>query len=333
MQAHGNICNFVFLTVYIVSSLIFFTLIQSVGTRHVSWLVVCALVFLSTGVVHALLIICVRLHRKLHDAKKQVASAEKALIAQRKRLKLQLKERTAQLNQLQIEEMRQMYRFAELGQLGVTLLHDLANHLAALTLEIEGIQSKQRSKDIDRAREIIRYLENIVENTRERLHATPQNRPFNIVKEVDDVVNFLRFKAARADAALNWQPPAKIWTYTGDATRLCQVIAIIISNAIDAYSYTKGDSTPKTRQVAITIQRTEKHMRITISDWGKGIPKSARKLLFKPFHSTKKSGLGLGLFIAKQTIETHFSGSITLGPATDHTEFTIELPLGGVGNN
>jgi hypothetical protein len=59
-----------------------------------------------------------------------------------------------------------MYRFAELGQLGVTLLHDLANHLTALILEVEGIKNKQQTTDISHAREIISYLEGIVDETR-----------------------------------------------------------------------------------------------------------------------------------------------------------------------
>ena len=70
-----------------------------------------------------------------------------------------------------------------------------------------------------------------------------------------------------------------------------------------------------------------KYIAIRISDWGKGIPESRRKKLFTVHHSTKKSGLGLGLYIAKQIVEMQFLGTIVLRPVSDHTEFIVKLPL------
>lgn len=68
-------------------------------------------------------------------------------------------------------------------------------------------------------------------------------------------------------------------------------------------------------------------MIIRISDWGRGIAKSKRKQLFKPHHSSKKTGLGLGLYIAKQIAEMQFGGTIALSPRTDQTEFIVKLRL------
>jgi signal transduction histidine kinase len=227
--------------------------------------------------------------------------------------------------------MQQMYRFAELGQLGVTLLHDLANHLTALTLEIEGLQSKRNSNSnaIARAREITGYLEEIVDTTRARLQGATQKQTFNIIRKTTEVVNFLGYKAAKARVTIDWQPPARSWKYTGDPTCFSQVIAIIISNAIDAY----GNTTPEQRsrgiinRVEVSMRRDATHIIIAISDWGKGIPKAQRKDLFKPFNSSKKTGLGIGLFIARQTVVVNFGGTISLNPTSHNTEFIIRLPL------
>ncbi len=268
-------------------------------------------------------------NREIEQSFAQAKQAEEALLQQKATLKLQVKQRTAELRQAQLKEMQQMYRFAELGQLGVTLLHDLANHLTALTLEIEDLKSKAHSKAVTRAQEIIRYLEGVVHSTRERLHGGTQTQTFTLARKIDEVVAFLQAKAAKAQVTIIWEAPATIWKYQGDPDSLSQVIAIIMNNAIDAYGPepTAPRSARKARQVIITLQRNDKQIIIKIGDWGKGIAKNQRKYLFRPFHGTKRAGLGIGLFIAKQTIETQFGGAIILNARSDHTEFIIRLPL------
>lgn len=115
-----------------------------------------------------------------------------------------------------------------------------------------------------------------------------------------------------------------MWKYLGDPASLSQVIAITINNAIDAYS---GMSVPvKEQRVRVILRRSGKYIVVEVADWGKGISKRAQKHLFKPTSSTKKAGLGLGLYIAKQIINMQFSGSIAVNPRSDYTEFTIKLP-------
>jgi signal transduction histidine kinase len=266
-------------------------------------------------------------NREIERALRQAREAEAALQEQKATLKLQVKERTAELRRVQLGEMQHMYRFAKLGQMGVTLLHDLANHLTALTLEIDSLQGKKHAKAIAPAMQIIQYLDNVVANARERLHGDVQERTFDIIQKTSEALAYLHYKAEDAKVTIDWQPPAQSWQYKGDPAGLSQIIALIVSNAIDAYEAPKEDSDPNERKVAIAMQRTDTHIIIHVSDWGKGIVQNRRKQLFKPFHSTKKTGLGLGLFIARQAIEAQFSGTIVLSPRTDYTEFIIKLPL------
>jgi signal transduction histidine kinase len=263
-------------------------------------------------------------NREMERSLWRAKQAEIALSGQKATLKQKVEERTAQLRQVQLEEMQQMYRFAELGQLGVTLLHDLANHITTLTLDIEGLQNKQNSSAIAHVRETTGYLEEIVNSTRDRLHGATQSQTFDLVRKINDIVNFLSYKAAKAGVTIDWQPPVYSWKYTGDPPCFCQIMAIIISNGIDAYS-----NTPKAsgERLSIAMRRNKTHIVITVSDWGKGFTSSQRKYLFKPFHTSKKTGLGIGLFIAKQTVINNFGGTITLNPHSKHTEFIIKLPL------
>lgn len=261
--------------------------------------------------------------REMERSLARVKRTEAALLQQKATLKMQVKERTRDLRRVQLEEMRRMYHFAGLGQLGITLLHDLANHLTALTLSIEDLRDDAHSKEIGRAQQIIHYLGDVVESTRLRLHGEPQKQTFDIVRKVSETIDFLHYKAAQNLVEIDWRPLMKSCKYTGDPESFGQIIAILVNNAIDASSNSDPSST---RRVAVTLKSSGNNITIHVSDWGKGITKSRRKKLFTPHYSTKKSGLGLGLYITKQIVEMEFSGTIVLHPSNDHTEFIIKLP-------
>lgn len=259
-------------------------------------------------------------NREVSRSMAQTEKARAALARQRDTLEIQVEQRTAQLRAVQLEEMQQLYRYSEIGQFGITLLHDLANQLTALTLEIDELQSKQQSEAITRAQRIMEYLGEVVDDTRNRLHGGTKKQTFDIIHKINQAVEFLRYKAAREGIVVEWKPPTGPWMYTGDPVTLCQVVAIIVNNAIDAYSKTPG-------RVLVGIELNNGQIVIKISDWGQGFTESKRKQVFAPSKSKKKTGFGLGLSIAKQTIETEFAGTIELSPLRKHTEFIIKLPL------
>ena len=64
-----------------------------------------------------------------------------------------------------------------------------------------------------------------------------------------------------------------------------------------------------------------------IRDNGCGIPEDKLAKIFNPFYTTKKTGTGLGMGIAKKVIDAH-SGKIEVNssPATG-TEFRMSIPL------
>jgi C4-dicarboxylate-specific signal transduction histidine kinase len=284
-------------------------------------------VFVDCAVFSVLAIVlwlyCRGTERSLICAKQR----EETLLQQKVALKTQNKRYTNQLRHLQLEEMQQMYRFAELGQNSIGLLHDLANNLTALTLEMENSQNNRQVTTTAPTQRLIGRLAEIVDDTKEKLRRGAHKQKFDIVRKTSEAIAYLQNRAAKAHVTIVWQPPARSWRCLGDPASLCQIIGIIINNAIDAYDNPKNRSElPNKNQVIITMQQDDTHNIIKISDWGKGISKAGRKHLFEPFHSTKTSGLGLGLYIAKHTAELQLSGTIELDPTTDHTEFVVKLP-------
>jgi signal transduction histidine kinase len=80
----------------------------------------------------------------------------------------------------------------------------------------------------------------------------------------------------------------------------------------------------------ITIETTQNDSWavVAISDNGCGMSQAfLNSSLFRPFHSTKKKGLGIGMFQSKMIVEAH-RGRITVNsePAVG-TTFRVMLPL------
>lgn len=262
-------------------------------------------------------------NREMESSLAQAKRAEKALLRQKATLELQVQRRTKQLQESQLEELQQMYRVTELGQIGISLLHDLANNLTALQLEIEGLEGEQKSDNITHARQITHYLGDIVDSTRSRIHGVPHKRTFDIIKKTNDTIAFLRYKATKSNVDINWRPPSRGLRYYADPVSFSQVLTLLISNAIDAYEHSP---TRTQRQVDLTMHRGDSQLTITIGSWSK-IDKKMRANLFKPFNSSKKTGMGLGLYIAKQTIASQLGGTLSLRTNNHYTVFIITLPL------
>jgi two-component system, NtrC family, nitrogen regulation sensor histidine kinase NtrY len=106
-----------------------------------------------------------------------------------------------------------------------------------------------------------------------------------------------------------------------DKEQLSRVFINLIKNAIQ--------SIPDNRhgKVGISLVLHGDMVRISITDNGKGIPEELQNKLFTPSFTTKSSGMGLGLSIVKNIIES-FNGNITFNTKVNHgTTFFIDLPV------
>jgi C4-dicarboxylate-specific signal transduction histidine kinase len=78
--------------------------------------------------------------------------------------------------------------------------------------------------------------------------------------------------------------------------------------------------------IALSTNSREDNIVFTINDDGCGIPLAIQKKLFQPFTTTKKMGLGLGLFISRLIIES-YGGNIGYEKSQTQTQFVIKFPI------
>ena len=105
-----------------------------------------------------------------------------------------------------------------------------------------------------------------------------------------------------------------------DKTQLIRIVTNLVTNATHA---TEGVEKP-TIQVVVSSEKD--HIKIAVTDNGKGIDDSVEHLIFEPKFTTKSSRMGLGLPMIKKIIEA-YNGSISfISNEKNGTAFTVILP-------
>jgi signal transduction histidine kinase len=103
-----------------------------------------------------------------------------------------------------------------------------------------------------------------------------------------------------------------------DPLRMHQALVNLLQNAVQA-----GDAE---QPIEVTIERTDRQLRIEIRDHGPGLPAGEEAKIFDAFYTSKTHGTGLGLAIARRIIELH-QGTLT---AHNHPNggavFVLEIP-------
>lgn len=111
--------------------------------------------------------------------------------------------------------------------------------------------------------------------------------------------------------------PCYVWM---DANLVAQVLNNLLLNALQASS--KGQAI-----VTVSLSRKGQNVILCVSDKGSGIPDSLKEKIFNPYFSTKTTGSGIGLAVAKKGIE-NAGGTIWFESEVDKgTSFYISLPL------
>jgi len=113
-------------------------------------------------------------------------------------------------------------------------------------------------------------------------------------------------------------PESEVFVYA-DPEQLVQVFNNLIKNAIQAIP------SDRTGEVLVTLQ-ADQQIAISVTDNGAGIEPDIQSKLFIPNFTTKNTGMGLGLAIAKNIIELS-GGTISFSTELNRgTTFTVVLP-------
>ena len=133
-----------------------------------------------------------------------------------------------------------------------------------------------------------------------------------------------RLKEVRIESAI----PPDLPPGLGDEIQIQQVVMNLAHNAMEAMTAVPA----RDRELRLEAETSgDDRILIRVADRGPGIPKAEAEQVFEPFHTTKETGLGIGLSICRTIVEAH-GGSLWHVPrAGGGTVFQFTLPVAKEG--
>jgi PAS domain S-box-containing protein len=151
-------------------------------------------------------------------------------------------------------------------------------------------------RDGSRAGAVVRRIRNLIKK------APPSDERADINAAIREVIELTRSEAMKNGVPVRTELVEALPLVPGDRVELQQVILNLILNAVEAMSELSEGS----RELLITTGKTESgDVLVAVRDSGPGLAPAALEHLFKAFHTTKSSGLGLGLSICRSIVEAH----------------------------
>ena len=215
--------------------------------------------------------------------------------------------------------------------------HELRTPLSNIQGYLEAVHDGLLQPDtttMDTIYQQVLHLTRLVEDL--RLLALAEAGALSLSWQPDSLEDVLRRAVEpfrpRAEAkgvALSLEIPPRLPLVQMDRTRIAQVVANLVENAIV--------HTPEGGRVTVSAEMTAPESRaaarITVADTGEGLNPEDLPLVFERFYRVDRSrtrstgGAGLGLTIAKQLVEAHGGAIGAESVKGQGSRFVFELPI------
>ena len=231
-------------------------------------------------------------------------------------------------------EAAQKERLLSLGRLSTVIAHEVRNPLMIIKAALRTLRPEAPAHDI---RESVKDIDEEVDRLNRIVHDVLDfAKPPSMLREQADLVRLCQDAASAATVgggpAIVLEVPEAPLVASTDPERLRTALINVLSNArqaVDAYDSAtprpvNGHETPA---VLLTLDRPdERHVRLRVSDRGTGIAPEHLSQVFEPYFTTRRTGTGLGLPIARNIVEG-LGGTIGVATAPGRTTVEILLPL------
>jgi signal transduction histidine kinase len=233
-------------------------------------------------------------------------------------------ERLRDTNARYIEQLLRSERLAILGSMVGSIFHDLKNPISAILSSAQYLQNHASTDSVRQLAEVIHssalrivdMSEELLGFARGKINIKPCSTSVRRLVQLLDEEILNEVRSSGVEVVIRAVESDEVIL---DENRITRCLANIIKNAQEAIGG-KGS-------VTIQIRDSGSELQVSISDDGPGVPESIRSRIFEPFvTSGKKHGTGLGMAIAKSTVDAH-GGRIWLESERGKgTTFHVVLP-------
>ena len=209
-------------------------------------------------------------------------------------------------------ELAHVARVTTLNALTASIAHEINQPLSGIVTnantclwllstdppDIEGAcETAQRTiRDGNRASDVIKRLRTLYT----KKESQPESMDLN--EATREVISLSLSDLQRNRVIVRHELADDLLPITGDRIQLQQVILNLVRNASDAMSTI--DDRP--RELLIKTERGEDNrVRLSVKDVGVGFQPHAADKLFEAFYTTKRDGMGIGLYVSRSIIEAH----------------------------
>ncbi|WP_158240594.1 ATP-binding protein [Telmatospirillum siberiense] len=248
-------------------------------------------------------------------------------ISARRRAAVRLGQRRAELESASRSNLTE--------ELAAALAHELNQPLAAVITYTGACQRTLAGTDIpprareqlskaaaqaERAGHVLRRLREFFRN------ATVEAETVAVTDLIGEVLLLLADEAARREAEFDLSVPPEL-TARIDRLQVEQVLINLLRNSMDAMDALDDED----RRVRITAQPAGDGMiAISVADNGPGISQEVTEDLFRPFATTRRNGMGLGLSISRSLIQAN-GGRLWLATPQDTRGATLTFTVPAAG--
>jgi signal transduction histidine kinase len=203
--------------------------------------------------------------------------------------------------------------------------HQLGTPLSSLSgwielLEERGVDEPTQTALTQMQADLVRL--DRVAHRFERIGREPRRDTVDVAALAERLASYFRQRMPTLKHAVSVEitRPEAPFTVLGDGVLLEWSLEVLVKNAVDALAGRGG------RILIATEARSGGGARITVSDDGPGIPRDLRGRIFEPGFTTKGSGWGIGLSLARRIVEENHGGTLRLASSDRGASFEIILP-------
>lgn len=222
-----------------------------------------------------------------------------------------------------LEELTAAREMEAFSKMSSFIMHDLKNLTNSLSLISQNARHNMDNPEFQK--DTIKTIDQTVSRMKkviDRLSSLPRGlelrkRPLDIGEIAEKSLMKIAFPAEK-DVTFKREieacPPVLV-----DPEAFEMVILNLLLNAFEAIQ--------ASGEISITARPEGSSVTLSVADTGRGMtPEYMETSLFRPFKSTKKNGLGIGLFQCKSIIEAHGGSIEVTSSAMAGTTFSIRLP-------
>ncbi|NOR57501.1 MAG: PAS domain-containing protein [Sulfurimonas sp.] len=249
-----------------------------------------------------------------------------------KRVKEEIEKQENQ-ERLMIHQSRQ----AAMGEMLESIAHQWRQPLNIIGLATANLETTYAigsldKKDFHEKMEIvslnINYMSDTIDDFRNFLNPDRDMITFSPQSSIEDVLTVFNAQLKSNIITQTLNSDCELHFY-GVENEFKQVMFILLNNAIDAIKLQIKENIIEQGSINIGLVCKDNQGLIEVSDNGGGVDNDIINSIFDPYFTTKNDshGVGIGLYIAKNIIETRMNGSLGIKNIESGSCFTISLPL------